>query len=602
MKNLARALLPTIAIVFSLSSFAPTMAAEDDSLMRAMHDEMERTLKDLRTNEHPAPYFMSYRVKEVDQATSSSCLGSTPITSHTRERLLFPEIRLGSYDTDSSYPLSTRPNYYAKVPLDDDYDAMRRWIWLNTDHVYKYAVRSLEWKKAYLTSNSVPNRLPDMSAEKPTLSMAPLLHVGSENEKWAKTIQELSKVFADYPTLQKSKVSFISRGINSWYINSEGAKVRDSRSQYVVRFWASAQAGDGMPLSDCDVAVSIDEANLPPIDELKKMAQELAKRVSDLQLAAKGEDYNGPVLFEGQAAAELFSQVMAPNFGFAEEYLGSEGWRNPLKNALGRKILPSYISVVDDPDAKDEHGIRLPGDYKFDDEGVAATKVNLVENGILKGFCQSRIPTRHNNRSNGHSLGGHGVPSVLEVISTKSNTPDEIKQKLTDLAKDAGLDYVLVVTRLKDDFVLIEYPTSAKSKYRPYATPSYSVRPSDPVWAYKLYLTDGHREPVRGLEFRHLSLRAFRDIQAIASVAHPYFVEPNDCVTRALVIPNFVIGEVELTPVTPEHSSPPIVPNPLAKLAVSQPEGAAKPAPANDKPEPIGDKQEPVSSKAELKP
>ena len=239
-----------------------------------------------------------------------------------------------------------------------------------------------------------------------------------------------------------------------------------------------------------------------------------------------------------------------------------------LKNALGRKILPTYISVIDDPAAKDAHGIALPGSYKYDDEGVIASKVTLVDNGILKAFCQSRIPTRHNDRSNGHSLGGHGVPSVLEVTSSKSNSPEEINQKLTELAKDAGLDYVLVVSKLRDDFVLIEYPSSSKSKYRPYATPSYSVRPSDPIEVYKLYLADGHRELVRGLEFRYISLRAFRDIQAIAGDAHPYLVEPNDCVTRALITPSFVIGEVELTPVTPEHSSPPIVPNPLEKMAV----------------------------------
>ena len=304
-------------------------AADDDQLLNAMSDEMNRTLKDLRTVDHPTPYFMSYAVKEVDEAISSSCLGSEPVTSHTRERLLFPVVRVGDYKTDSSYPLSTRPNYFAKVPLDDNYAAMRRWIWLNTDHVYKYAVRSLEWKKAYLTSNNVSNRLPDMSNEKPTVSIGPLLHLGGENEKWSKTLQQLSKIFANYPTLQKSKVSFISRVINNRYINSEGTQIRDSKSQFVVRFWASAQASDGMPISDCDVAVSIDEANLPAYDDLKKMAEALAKRVSDVRLAAKGEDYSGPVLFEGQAAAELFSQVLAPNFGFAEEYIGSEGWRNP---------------------------------------------------------------------------------------------------------------------------------------------------------------------------------------------------------------------------------------------------------------------------------
>jgi TldD protein len=542
---------------------AEQAASQSDTLIAAMTDEMSRTMKGLKTDEHAAPYFISYTIKEVDEATTASCLGAEPITNHDRERMLFPIVRVGSYETDSSYPISSRSPFISKVPLDDDYSSIRRYIWLNTDVVYKYAVRALEWKKAYLASNNVFDRLADMSAQKPAVALNPVRRLTDENDKYAKTIQQLSKLFEDYPTLQKSKVSLISRITNYWYVNSEGARVRESRSQYVVKFWAAAQAPDGMPVTDTDVAVATEISALPSYDELKKMATDLAQRVSDLRVAAKGEDYCGPILFEGQGAAELFSQVMAPNFGFAEEYLGSEGWRNPLKNGVGRKILPGSISVIDDPAARDGSGKPLPGDYLFDDDGVAAEKVRIVQDGVLKNFCQSRLPTRHSKQSNGHSLGGHGVPSVLEVTASKTNSPEEIKQRLTELAKEAGLDYIMVVPRIKDDYVLVEYPSSSRAKSRPYATPSYSVRPTDPITVYKQYLSDGHRELVRGLEFRFVSLRAFRDIQAIARDSKPWFVEPNDCITRALVTPSFVIGEIELTPVPPEHSTPPIVSSPL---------------------------------------
>ncbi|HEY9755813.1 MAG TPA: metallopeptidase TldD-related protein [Oculatellaceae cyanobacterium] len=555
---------PTQAQTLSPAPTPTSVAASSaDTLINAMNDEMVRTLKDLKTEEHPTPYFMSYMIKEVDEAVTSSCLGAKPTTNHDRERLLFPIVRVGNYDTDSSYPLSSRAPYVTKMPLDDDYNSVRRYIWLHTDVVYKYAVRALEWKKAYLAANSVPDRLADMSSQKSAVFLNPVRRLSDENEKYSSTIQQLSKLFEGYPTLQKSKVSLISRVINYWYVNSEGARVRESRSQYVVKIWAAAQASDGMPVSDTDVAVATEISGLPSFDELKKMTIALAQRVADLRIAAKGDDYCGPILFEGQGAAELFSQVMAPNFGFAEEYLGSEGWRNPLKNGIGRKILPTGISVVDNPSAKDENGRPLPGDYMFDDEGVAADKVKIVQDGVLKSFCQSRLPTRHSKQSNGHSLGGHGVPSVLEVSSSKTNTPDEINQRLAELAKEAGLDYIMVVPRIKDDYVLVEHPTTSRSKSRPYATPSYSVRPTDPVMVYKQYLSDGHRELVRGLEFRFVSLRAFRDIQAVGKDSKPWFVEPNDCITRALVTPSFVVGEIELTPVPPEHSTPPIVSSPL---------------------------------------
>jgi hypothetical protein len=275
------------------------------------------------------------------------------------------------------------------------------------------------------------------------------------------------------------------------------------------------------------------------------------------------------VLFEGQAAAEFFTQIMAPNFGFAEDYIGSESeaWRNSFKNALGRRVLPKYISVIDDPKAKEYSDIPLVGGYNFDDEGMPAQKVVLVENGILKGFCQSRIPTRHCSQSNGHSMGGYGVYNILHLSSSETLAPEELKSKLTELAKDAGLDYVLVVSRMADEFHMLEYPSVKTRGTRPYATPSYSRQPSNPVVAYRLYIADGKRELVRGLEFKSVSLRAFRDIQAVVADGKPYLVEPEDNVIRHIVTPSYLVGELELMPVKPEYSSPPTVPSPVVNAA-----------------------------------
>ncbi len=279
--------------------------------------------------------------------------------------------------------------------------------------------------------------------------------------------------------------------------------------------------------------------------------------------AKKGEEYCGPVVFEGQAAAELFSQVLAPNFGLAEDYIPSESWRNPLKSVVGRRILPNYISVTDDPLANDYKGTPLFGGYKFDDDGVPAQKVNIVENGVLKAFCQSRIPTKNSAHSNGHSVSGHGVFNVLQISSSKTVSPEKMLDQIRDLAKETGLDYVLVITRMLDDFHWYEYPYAGMQP-RGFAQPAYSMEPSAPLVAYKFYLADGRRELVRGLEFRFVSLRAFRDIQAVGDDAAPYLVEPYDCGVRHVVTPSFVVGELELTPAKPDHSLPPLLPSPLA--------------------------------------
>jgi hypothetical protein len=542
----------------------PSRAADSDVVLSALTDEMDRSMKDLRIDVHPPPYFISYTVKETDDATYSSCLGAPSVFDHDRSRILTPVVRVGNYELDSSYPLSNRPESSFALPLDDNYAAVRRGVWLNTDREYKYAVRVLEWKKAYLSANNVTDRLSDMTHESPVVVLETIKPLAYDGQKWSDEICQLSGLFKNYPTLQKSKVSFIARTVNRWYVNSEGSRLRDSRNQYAVRIWAAAQSADGMPLEDCEMVADLDQSRLPDYDQLKKLTETLAQRLTDLRIAPKGEEYCGPVLFEGQGAAELFSQLLAPNFGFAEEYIGSEDWTNPLKNRLGRKILSKQLSVIDDPLAKDSRGNLLMGAYKYDDDGMPAQKVSIVENGLLKGFCQSRIPTRHCNHTNGHSLGGHGVSSILQLSSTKTSTPEEIKAQITEMGKDAGLDYVLVISRIEEDYQMPEYPSGQSPNKRPYATPSHSIQPSDPLIVHKLYLADGRRELVRGLEFTYVSLRTFRDVQAVGDDAKPYIIEPVDCRTRALITPSFVIGEMELTPVTPEHSTPPILPSPLA--------------------------------------
>lgn len=549
------------AVLFSCScSFA---AVDNDVVLSALSDELERSMKELKIKEHPAPYFISYMVKEIDEAKFASCLGAPSVFEHTRERLLTPIVKVGNYDLDSSYPTTDRPNNSFLLPLDDNYSAIRRNVWRNTDSEYKQAVRVFEWKKAYLSSNNVVDRLPDQTEEKPGVVLESVRNLSVDENKWSKQIEELSAIFKNYPTLQKSKVSFIARTVNRWFVNSEGTKVRDSHNQYAVRIWATAQAGDGMPIEDCELVANPDESKLPDFAQLKQKTEALAQRLTELRVAPKGEQYCGPVLFEDQAAAELFDQVMAPNFGLAEEYMGNEDFVNPLKNRLDRKIMSKQLSVVDNPLAVDANGELLMGAYKIDDEGMPAQRVELVQNGLLKAFCQSRIPTRHCNHSNGHSMGGHGVYSNLSLSSSESASFEKILAKAKELGEDAGLDYVLLISRIRQGYEMREYPSSDYLDEQPYDTPSHSVQPTNPLIVYKLYLSDGHRELVRGLEFAYVSLRTFRDVQAVGNDPKHYIVEPYDCRTRSLITPSYLIGELELMPIAPEHSAPPIVTSPL---------------------------------------
>jgi len=563
MKLLGNFLLASSLLV---SSLLPAGASTDalnseDPVLNAMVDEMQRSKNKLRFETHPAPYFAAYYIKEVDEISITSCLGSPADIERSKTRTVLPDIRLGDYDLDSSNPILSRQNSADQIGVDDDYTAIRRRLWLHTDRDYKFGVRTLEWKKAFLETNNVPDRLPDLTREEPTVKINEKLPLSADEKALAEEVEKLSRVFASYPDLQKSKVTLVVRANTIWHVNSEGGRVRDSERKCFLKFYGTAQAEDGMPIDDYQVLSAKAPGDLPPLSEKLAIASKFAEEISAISKAKKAEDYCGPVLFKGQGAAEFFGQILAPNLGFAEDYIGDESFRNPLKNTLGRKLLPDHMSLHDNPGLESFAGQTIVGGYRFDDEGMPGQKITLIENGRLKDFCRSRIPTRHARKSNGHSVGGHGIWNVLELTSTRPLSPDKLEKRMKEVAKDAGLDYILVIEKLNDDYQLHEYPsTEMKKAY--YFTPSYSRQPSDPIVAYRLYLKDGRKELLRGLEFNYVSLRAFRDIQAVGDDAAPFIIEP-DGRARHLITPSYLIGELDLRPVKPEHSTLPVVPSPI---------------------------------------
>jgi hypothetical protein len=538
--------------------------AADDVILNAMTGEMERSLSDLHVEDHRPPYFISYSIKEIDEAIIESELGSPPSLKRSRKRYFTPIVKVGDYDVDSTEMFPTRAYSPSQITTDDDALAIKRAIWLRTDSAYKTAIRDLEAKKSYLIDNHIDHRMPDMTKEKPVVAIEEIKPLTFDQTKWSQTVQSLSEVFKKYPQLQKSKVSFIARRVNRWIVNSEGSRIRESQEKFAVSIGASAQAEDGTPVSDYDIKAANAESGLADFEKLKEMTERLAENAIKICAARQGEDYCGPVIFEDQAAAEFFSQLMSPNFSFPEDLLGNQDWRNPLKDGIGRRVITKNVDIIDDPLATDFKGQPLFGGYKYDDDGVPAQKVVIAENGVIKEFLHGRIPTKHSDKSNGHSQRGYGSFNVMQVTSSKTSSPEEMKTKAFELAKDAGLDYILVVRRMGDQFRFDE-PGTPSHASEPYSTPSYSRQPSDPLLTFKVY-ADGREELLRGLEFKYVSLRAFRDMQAIGADPQSFLVEPADCLTRSIVTPSFLIGELELEPIKPDHASLPILPSPLATL------------------------------------
>jgi hypothetical protein len=550
--------------------------SQKDVIFSALGDEMDRSLKELKLGHHSAPYFVRYTVFEADELDINSSLGAPPNIEKYRTRYLDPDLRVGSYDMDNTNFLPTESKHMEwvdTVTSDDDYTALRRATWLKSDEAYKGAIEDLETKIAYLRGHPVHNRLPDFVKAAPVVSIGDIARLSVDEAKWTDTVQRVSAIFKDYPKLQRSCVVFKCRQINRWLINSEGTKIRDTQSKYLLHMMVTAQAEDGMSLSDWEVVGAPAEKQMPDYDKLATVAKEMAERMTKLCDAPKGEDYCGPVMFEGQAAGEFLYTLLGPNISMAEEIIGQnsdqnyfEHWRNPLKDTMGRRILPKNVNLIDDPSLTEFRGTPLLGGYKYDDDGVPGKAVTIAENGLLKAFCQGRVPTKHGAESNGHSFRGRSAPSILQLVCAQGSSPQVMKQKLIDLGKDAGLKYVLIVRKLNDNYQLNENPpTNNPRSLERRDNPGYTRKPGMPSLIYRLNVEDGSEELERGLEFKEVSLRAFRDIQAVGDDPTPQFSQPWGEVLKHVISPSYIVGELELTTQNAEHASPPELPSPLEK-------------------------------------
>jgi predicted Zn-dependent protease len=541
----------------------------DDVVLRAFKDELQRTQTKLTLDGHPPPYFSSYTGHEQEQYNVYGSFGALDRCDAAHQRWITVDLRAGNqkFDSDSG-PAFFGGDGSQTTSLDDNYDAIRHDLWLRTDSSYKHAIEGLESKRAVLQQKKI-NDLPDaMSSAPPVVSIKPKSTLNLDKEKWNKEIRDISAVFKAYPGVLNSEVSLLSCCLTRWYANSEGSINREVDKGAVIGMTAAGQAKDGMDVADFEMIASNDPAVLPDPNFLKTLAQGLADRVTALAKAPEIEDYRGPVLFEKQAAAEFFAQSLTPSLVNPNERISrlsaivSSGG---LKEKLGRRILPTSVTVTDDPTAVEYRGTPLKGGYAVDDEGVKGEKVVLVKNGILKTLLSGRTPSRYVKETNGHWHGTGPGPSVLFVTSTEGKPVGELKAQLMHMGKEDGLKYVLIARRITTLYVRYFNAgepgfKSLRGGYRS----DQSIAP--PTLLYKVNVDDGSEELVRGAKFEHTSSRMWRDIVAFGDDTQAYTVlnagNTSNGTSSSLVSPSILVAEMDVTRAQQEGEKPMFLKNP----------------------------------------
>jgi TldD protein len=513
-----------------------------DPVLRALQVELSRSKAQLKMDNVSAPFYIEYRVFDVDQFEASSAYGALREQNRSRLRLLRALVRIGDYKVDSYY--GSGQGISDILPLDGDELALRHQIWLATDQAYKGAGEALSGKQSLLKQFNVEQPVDDFAKADAVQSIGPVVKLDVEPAKWIKMLESATSVYKSDLQIESfgATLSFIA--LNEYFVNTEGTVTRQGSLHYMMTLGASEQAPDGMRLDRSPQYASNRIEEMPTPEVFQSDAVKLVDQMKQLRDSpVVEEDYRGPVLFSNDAAADMFFDLIAPNVLGRRPGPGRPArTTGAFASSLKGRVLPDFLSVVDDPTIEKFGGQSLSGSYKVDDEGVQVAPVTVVNNGELMNFLIGRQPIRDFPVSNGHGrAAGSGStspsPGNLFIRATKTSTREELKKQMLEKCRDRGLPYGYFVDTLG--------PRLA------------------PRVLYRVWTNDGHEELVRGAVFNELDTRALRsDLTAAGS--DPLVSNRSGIPFTSIVSPSVLFDELEVKRADntkeklPDYPAPPL--------------------------------------------
>ncbi len=522
-------------------------SAESDPLLAAMKEELAREKELLVLPGMQRPYFMEYRLEDIRNYEAVANFGALTREGETHQRVVRVQVRIGDYATDSSS--SRGDGALALAPGDDDPAALKYALWTATDDAYKAALRAYSAKQAALKSFQSPPTANDFTPAKPVVRVEPVVKLEIDKDEWKKRIIEASGLFLTAPEVKSfaQDVQFSSSSVNGivvnrYTVNTDGTVLRHGYAGYTDSINVSGQADDGMQLSRNNGSTATTAAGLESAASLHKRTIENLKSLEELRHApvVAAEDYHGPVLFSGDAAADVISKLFVPNVEADRPDMGTTArTQGAYQSSLHTPVLPAFLTVVDDPGLKTFEGESLVGAYAVDDEGVPVEPVTIVDKGKLVDYLIGREPVKDFPESNGHGRAApgqaaHSRAGVIELKSSQELTAAQMRAKLLALAKQQGRD-VYEVETLGGELV-------PRLLYR--------VSP------------DGTRQLVRGAAFDELDQRSLRS-GVVAAGGKPYIAQSISPVPETTIAPEILFADIAVKRATEQQEKVPYYPPPV---------------------------------------
>jgi TldD protein len=543
--------------------------SDDDPVVQAMRAELTRSRAELRLPDYVEPYYIAYRLRENDTFYFAAVLGAAFGQGGGRSRKIGVAVRVGDYALDNTSsrtefehwdPDMDTFNYlnYVDLPVDNETDAIRAQFWRLTDLRFKNALAMYLAKKGRMVYREDPDiDLPDFTREEPTIAVEPPLTIGLDKDAWRATAREASLILKEFPELLDTRAEVQVNWVTDYFLNTEGSTVvtRDFTFAFIAQ--ASALADDGMTLNHYFTRYARSAAGIPDRADVlvgvRKMAEELVR----LRVAPVLEPYTGPAILDPTVAGVFIHEAIGHRLEGDRTRGVDEG--KTFKGKVGEKILPEFLDITDDPTLRRLAGLDLNGHYRFDDQGVPAQRVELVQAGTLLNFLRGRTPIPSFAKSNGH--GRAALPyqpmsrmGTLIVNARRTMPLAKLKRELLKQARRDDKPYGL----------WLRGGMSGETATDQFNFQAFANRP---VLLYRVDATTGEEELVRGAEVVGTPLLSISKVMAAGDdigVFNGYCGAESGYVPVSAVAPSLLVREIELQRVQDKPTKPPVLAPPYA--------------------------------------
>ncbi len=564
-----------LALAVAAAPAAPERPPADEraEVLAAMTAELARSGERLRLERYDAPYFIAYQVKDVARHEIAGRYGAIYEDAARRDRNLFVDVRVGSYDLDSSAADDQTivlggdgPSWVAPrdAPLEGDAAALRNALWLATDERYKEALASFFKKKSReIYRPDDRDRAPSLSREAPSRHVDPPRPFPFDRERWRAAVRDATALFRAHPEVFDSSVKVVAERQIRWFASSEGSALVTEQTLYGLHVAAVTRAVDGQLLEDGRDFYARVEGELPSPEAVRAAVGAVIAELAALRIAPAIDPYTGPAILESEAAGVLFHEAVGHRLEGDRIEDDKEG--QTYKGQVGQRVLPPFLTVVDDPTLERAGGVALNGSYAFDEEGVPARRTVLVKDGRLETYLLSRKPVKPFERSNGHGRSQGARQPVARmanlVVESSRRVPwPELKKRLMAEARRQGKPFGLVIRDI----------TGGNTNT---ASWGYQAFKGTPRLVLRVDAKTGREELVRGVELVGTPLTSVNKVLATSEeprVFNGYCGAESGYVPVATVAPAVLVGEIELQRVARANDRSPILPSPWS----SAPSGA----------------------------